>query len=128
MPDVDYHQLRVVYANDHCMSIQMVREISYTVGNMSLNLVRSVSHDLCVVQDDKTRNCLSSEMMGEIIDALEGLEARPEVKVVVLTHSGKVSWASFATSAALACPQVSKIWTSFCSQPHRTCIRCMLLC
>jgi len=42
------------------------------------------------LQDQKTRNCLSSEMMRDIIGTMETLEANKDVKVVVLTHTGKV--------------------------------------
>ena len=43
------------------------------------------------LQDQKTRNCLSVAMMQELVSVIEKLEANSSVKVLVLTHTGKVA-------------------------------------
>jgi len=42
------------------------------------------------MQDQKTRNCLSTAMMKEIVGVIEKLESNPAIKVMILTHTGKV--------------------------------------
>ena len=40
--------------------------------------------------DEANRNALSSRLLGELTDALDGVDADPAVRVVVLTNSGRV--------------------------------------
>lgn len=50
----------------------------------------ALHHSFLCMQDQKTRNCLSTIMMKEIVEVIEKLEANPDVKVLILTHTGKV--------------------------------------
>jgi len=84
-------------------------EVSYHVATVTL-------------QDQKTRNCLSTTMMTDLYNTIEKLEANPHVKVVILTHTGKV----FSSGHNLKELQLTQETTGETKAIFETCNKLML--